>query len=160
MLPICRNKGIENVITIDLHGQHVKQAMKYVKSLLLLGTYVPGKCLLLSHLMYSLFHTNKACTFWFSFIWLPAVQTLRLITGCGSHGAGKSKVKQTVWVSKSSVFLLFCWILLWKLLLKKLGGVANFVWLLYTGIVVNLGMHSSKTTKLDILENYMCSRLL
>ncbi|KAF5446726.1 hypothetical protein F2P56_032329 [Juglans regia] len=62
----ARNKGIENVITIDLHGQHVKQAMQYVKALLLLGTYA------------------------------PAVQTLRLITGCGSHGVGKSKVKESV----------------------------------------------------------------
>ncbi|KAG6681121.1 hypothetical protein I3843_13G064200 [Carya illinoinensis] len=62
----ARNKGIENVITIDLHGQHVKQAMQYVKTLLLLGSYV------------------------------PSVQTLRLITGSGSHGVGKSKVKQSV----------------------------------------------------------------
>ncbi|KAL4610171.1 hypothetical protein ACB092_08G032400 [Castanea dentata] len=62
----ARNRGIENVITIDLHGQHVKQAMQLVKVHLLLGTYV------------------------------PSVQTLRVITGCGSHGLGKSKVKQSV----------------------------------------------------------------
>jgi len=62
----ARNRGIENVITIDLHGQHVKQAMQLVKGHLLLGTYV------------------------------PSVQTLRVITGCGSHGLGKSKVKQSV----------------------------------------------------------------
>ncbi|KAH0896411.1 hypothetical protein HID58_045979, partial [Brassica napus] len=62
----CRNKGIENVITIDLHGQHVKQAMKLLKMHLLLGSYV------------------------------PSIQTLRVITGCGSHGFGKSKVKQSV----------------------------------------------------------------
>ncbi|CAH2069501.1 unnamed protein product, partial [Thlaspi arvense] len=63
---VARNKGIENVITIDLHGQHVKQAMKLLKMHLLLGSYV------------------------------PSIQTLRVITGCGSHGFGKSKVKQTV----------------------------------------------------------------
>ncbi|KAF5470449.1 hypothetical protein F2P56_010963 [Juglans regia] len=62
----ARNKGIENVVTIDLHGQHVKQAMQYVKAHLLFGTYV------------------------------PSFQTLRVITGCGSHGVGKSKVKQSV----------------------------------------------------------------
>ncbi|KAF8083810.1 hypothetical protein N665_0751s0026 [Sinapis alba] len=63
---VARNKGIENVITIDLHGQHVQQAMKLLKMHLLLGSYV------------------------------PSVQTLRVITGCGSHGFGKSKVKQSV----------------------------------------------------------------
>ncbi|CAH8386448.1 unnamed protein product [Eruca vesicaria subsp. sativa] len=63
---VARNKGFENVITIDLHGQHVKQAMKLLKMHLLLGAYV------------------------------PSVQTLRVITGCGSHGFGKSKVKQSV----------------------------------------------------------------
>ncbi|KAG2669964.1 hypothetical protein I3843_14G060800 [Carya illinoinensis] len=62
----ARNKGIENVVTIDLHGQHVKQAMQYVKAHLLFGTYV------------------------------PSFQTLRVITGCGSHGIGKSIVKQSV----------------------------------------------------------------
>ncbi|XP_059429665.1 SMR domain-containing protein At5g58720 [Corylus avellana] len=62
----ARNEDIENVITIDLHGQHVKQAMQYVKALILLGTYV------------------------------PSIQTLRVITGCGSHGVGKAKVKQSV----------------------------------------------------------------
>ncbi|XP_047173471.1 SMR domain-containing protein At5g58720 isoform X1 [Vigna umbellata] len=63
---IARNKGIENVITIDLHGQHVKQAMKMLKLHLLFGSYV------------------------------PSVQRLRVITGCGSHGFGKSKLKQSV----------------------------------------------------------------
>ncbi|KFK27403.1 hypothetical protein AALP_AA8G378400 [Arabis alpina] len=63
---VARNKGIENVITIDLHGQHVKQAMKLLKLHLLFGSYV------------------------------PSIQTLRVITGCGSHGFGKSKVKQSV----------------------------------------------------------------
>ncbi|KAJ0261444.1 Smr domain-containing protein [Hirschfeldia incana] len=63
---VARNKGIENVITIDLHGQHVKQAMKLLKMHLLLGAYI------------------------------PSFQTLRVITGCGSHGFGKSKVKQSV----------------------------------------------------------------
>ncbi|KAL1193122.1 SMR domain-containing protein [Cardamine amara subsp. amara] len=63
---VARNKDIENVVTIDLHGQHVKQAMKLLKLHLLFGSYV------------------------------PSIQTLRVITGCGSHGFGKSKVKQSV----------------------------------------------------------------
>ncbi|KAJ8769241.1 hypothetical protein K2173_001831 [Erythroxylum novogranatense] len=62
----ARNKGIENVVTIDLHGQHVKPAMQLLKVHLLFGTY-----------------TNS-------------IQTLRVITGCGGHGLGKSKLKQSV----------------------------------------------------------------
>ncbi|TYH09744.1 hypothetical protein E1A91_A07G115300v1 [Gossypium mustelinum] len=62
----ARNKAFENVITIDLHGQHVKQAMKLLKLHLLFGIHV------------------------------PSVQTLRVITGCGTHGMGKSKLKQSV----------------------------------------------------------------
>ncbi|XP_022755886.1 SMR domain-containing protein At5g58720-like isoform X2 [Durio zibethinus] len=62
----ARNKGFENVITIDLHGQHVKQAMRLLKLHLLFGTHV------------------------------PSVRTLRVITGCGTHGMGKSKLKQSV----------------------------------------------------------------
>ncbi|KAK6927097.1 protein of unknown function DUF1771 [Dillenia turbinata] len=57
----ARNKGIENVITIDLHGQHVKEAIKLLKI----------------HLLF-------------------AVKLLRVITGCGSHGARKSKLNQAV----------------------------------------------------------------
>ncbi|KAF7816101.1 SMR domain-containing protein [Senna tora] len=63
---ISRNKDIENVITIDLHGQHVKPAMRMLKLHLLFGSYV------------------------------PSVQTLKVITGSGSHGVGKSKLKQSV----------------------------------------------------------------
>ncbi|XP_028784656.1 SMR domain-containing protein At5g58720 [Neltuma alba] len=63
---MARNKDIENVITIDLHGQHVKPAMRMLKLHLLFGSFV------------------------------PSVQTLRVITGCGSHGVGKSKLKQSV----------------------------------------------------------------
>ncbi|MBA0847134.1 hypothetical protein Goshw_013174, partial [Gossypium schwendimanii] len=62
----ARNKAFENVITIDLHGQHVKQAMRLLKLHLLFGMHV------------------------------PSVQTLRVITGCGTHGMGKSKLKQSV----------------------------------------------------------------
>ncbi|GKU93362.1 hypothetical protein SLEP1_g6960 [Rubroshorea leprosula] len=36
----ARNKGIENAMTIDLHGQHLKQAMRLLKLHLLFGTYV------------------------------------------------------------------------------------------------------------------------
>ncbi|CAL1402299.1 unnamed protein product [Linum trigynum] len=62
----ARNKEIKNVVTIDLHGQHVKPAMKVLKLHLLFGTYV------------------------------NSIQVLRVITGCGSHGLGKSKLKQSV----------------------------------------------------------------
>lgn len=62
----ARNKGIENVLTIDLHGQHVKPSMKLVKLHLLFGTYI------------------------------SSVQYLRIITGCGSSGFGKSILKQSV----------------------------------------------------------------
>lgn len=44
-----RNKDFENVITIDLHGQHVKQAMRLFKLHLLFGTYVPCKYLSALH---------------------------------------------------------------------------------------------------------------
>ncbi|KAL3522549.1 hypothetical protein ACH5RR_015383 [Cinchona calisaya] len=49
----ARNKGIENMITIDLHGQHVKQAIRIVKLHLLFGAYV------------------------------RSVRSFRVITGCG-----------------------------------------------------------------------------
>lgn len=62
----ARNKSIENMITIDLHGQHVKQAMKLLKHHLLFGAYV------------------------------RSVRWFKVITGCGSHGLGKSKLKQSV----------------------------------------------------------------
>ncbi|GFP80595.1 smr domain-containing protein ypl199c [Phtheirospermum japonicum] len=62
----ARNKTIENVVTIDLHGQHVKQAMKLLKLHLLFGAYV------------------------------RSVRSFRVITGCGSHGVGKSKLKTSV----------------------------------------------------------------
>ncbi|XP_027111121.2 SMR domain-containing protein At5g58720-like [Coffea arabica] len=62
----ARNKGIENMITIDLHGQHVKEAMRLLKLHLLFGAYV------------------------------RSVRSLRIITGCGRHGVGKSQLKQSV----------------------------------------------------------------
>lgn len=63
----ARNRSIENVITFDLHGQHVRQAMRLLKVHLLFGAY--------------------ACS----------VQIFRVITGCGgSHGMAKSKLKQSV----------------------------------------------------------------
>ncbi|CAI0540701.1 unnamed protein product [Linum tenue] len=68
----ARNKEIKNVVTIDLHGQHVKPAMKVLKLHLLFGTYV---------------NCHR---------FVSAIQVLRVITGCGSHGLGKSKLKQSV----------------------------------------------------------------
>ncbi|KAL3616198.1 hypothetical protein CASFOL_039588 [Castilleja foliolosa] len=62
----ARNKTIENMVTIDLHGQHIKQAMKLLKLHLLFGAYV------------------------------RSVRSFRVITGCGSHGVGKSKLKTSV----------------------------------------------------------------
>lgn len=91
----CRNKNIENVITIDLHGQHVKQGMKLLKLHLLFGAYVRCKhliCLLITFrwqiyiiIIYILFRVYDV-----------AVRLFRVITGCGSHGLGKSKLKQSV----------------------------------------------------------------
>ncbi|CAI9778711.1 unnamed protein product [Fraxinus pennsylvanica] len=62
----ARNKNIENMITIDLHGQHIKQAMRLLKLHLLFG----------------------AC--------VRSVQLFRVITGCGRHGVGRSKLKNSV----------------------------------------------------------------
>ncbi|XP_075515616.1 SMR domain-containing protein At5g58720 [Primulina tabacum] len=62
----ARNKSIENEITIDLHGQHVKQAMRLLKLHLLFGAYV------------------------------RSLRSFKVITGSGSHGLGKSKVKSSV----------------------------------------------------------------
>ncbi|XP_062226451.1 SMR domain-containing protein At5g58720-like [Phragmites australis] len=61
----ARNKHITNTVTIDLHGQHVKQAMKLLKV----------------HMM--------IC------VCMPSV-FLRVITGCGSKGTRKGKIKQSV----------------------------------------------------------------
>lgn len=62
----ARNKNIENMITIDLHGQHVKPAMRLLKLHLLFGAFV------------------------------RSVRLFRVITGCGAHGVGKSKLKNSV----------------------------------------------------------------
>ncbi|XP_060175029.1 SMR domain-containing protein At5g58720 [Lycium barbarum] len=62
----ARNKNIENMITIDLHGQHVKPAMRLLKLHLLFGAFV------------------------------RSVRLFRVITGCGAHGLGKSKLKNSV----------------------------------------------------------------
>ncbi|GMH12718.1 hypothetical protein Nepgr_014559 [Nepenthes gracilis] len=62
----ARNKGIENTLTFDLHGQHVKEAIRLVKLHLLFGTFI------------------------------SSVQYLRVITGSGTQGVGKSKLKESV----------------------------------------------------------------
>ncbi|KAM6578235.1 hypothetical protein CsatB_030072 [Cannabis sativa] len=62
----ARNKSIQNVITIDLHGQHVSPAMRLLKMHLIFVSYA------------------------------QTVQILRVITGCGTHGMGRSKLKQAV----------------------------------------------------------------
>jgi hypothetical protein len=55
---VARNKGIENVVTIDLHGQHVKPAMKLLKLHLLFGSYVP--CEYLANSIISLFFFSRS----------------------------------------------------------------------------------------------------
>lgn len=62
----ARNKDIKNTVTIDLHGQHVKQAIGLLKLHLLLFTYI------------------------------PSIQFLKVITGCGVDGPGKGKLKTSV----------------------------------------------------------------
>ncbi|KAK4483086.1 hypothetical protein RD792_010263 [Penstemon davidsonii] len=54
------------MITVDLHGQHIKQAMRLLKLHLLFGAYV------------------------------RSVRLFRVITGCGNSGVGKSKLKDSV----------------------------------------------------------------
>ncbi|CAL9105831.1 unnamed protein product [Musa textilis] len=63
---VCRNKHIKNMVTIDFHGQHVKQAIGLLKLHLLLFTYI------------------------------PSVPYLKVITGCGADGVGKGKLKHAV----------------------------------------------------------------
>lgn len=57
----ARNKNIQNITTIDLHGQHVKQATNLVKLHLLISTFSPSN------------------------------QLLKVITGSGAQGMGKVK---------------------------------------------------------------------
>lgn len=111
-----RNKSIENVITIDLHGQHVKQALRLLKVHLLFGAYVRCKNLVhssselyISECTFFVLAPSKLSNFGLKFVTYcclffslcfsaTAVQFFRVITGCGSHGVGKSKLKQSVWV--------------------------------------------------------------
>ncbi|RWW33790.1 hypothetical protein BHE74_00010196 [Ensete ventricosum] len=51
---VCRNKHIKNMVTIDLHGQHVKQAIGLLKLHLLLFAYIPCKLPRLPSLMSSI----------------------------------------------------------------------------------------------------------
>ncbi|WOL08325.1 SMR domain-containing protein [Canna indica] len=61
-----RNKHIKNMVTIDLHGQHIKQGIELLKL----------------HLI--------------TFSYLPSVQYLKVITGYGSLGDSKGKMKDSV----------------------------------------------------------------
>ncbi|URE20863.1 hypothetical protein MUK42_11635 [Musa troglodytarum] len=65
-LKVQLNKHIKNMVTIDFHGQHVKQAIGLLKLHLLLFTYI------------------------------PSVPYLKVITGCGADGVGKGKLKHAV----------------------------------------------------------------
>ncbi|KAJ4752471.1 SMR domain-containing protein [Rhynchospora pubera] len=62
----ARNRAINNTVTIDLHGLHVKQAIDMLKR----------------HLL--------------SFACVPSVGYLKVITGCGENGVGKGKMKRSV----------------------------------------------------------------
>ncbi|KAM0944438.1 putative Smr domain-containing protein [Dioscorea sansibarensis] len=62
----ARNKDIKNAVTIDLHGQHVKNAIGLLKLHLLLFAYI------------------------------PSIHFLKVITGCGADGVGKGKIKRSV----------------------------------------------------------------
>lgn len=73
-----RNKSIENVITIDLHGQHVRQALRLLKVHLLFGAYV--RCKNLVHSSSELFISE--CTF---FVLAPSKLSnfgLKFVTYC------------------------------------------------------------------------------
>lgn len=104
------------MITIDLHGQHVKQAMKLLKLHLLFGAYVRCKCLQYGFYVsgfdiysYHLHLHVKASNFCVLFLFLSdalAVRWFKVITGCGSHGLGKSKLKQSVCISTSLILVL------------------------------------------------------
>ncbi|XP_008795031.2 SMR domain-containing protein At5g58720 isoform X1 [Phoenix dactylifera] len=59
----ARNRDIKNIVTIDLHGQHVKQASRLLKLHLLL------------------------------FVYIPSVHFLKVITGRGADGVGNGKGK-------------------------------------------------------------------
>ncbi|KAH7682435.1 Smr domain-containing protein [Dioscorea alata] len=84
----ARNKDIKNAVTIDLHGQHVKNAIGLLKLHLLLFAYI------------------------------PSVHFLKVITGCGADGVGKGKIKRSVinlvekeeiqWSEENSGTLLLC----------------------------------------------------
>lgn len=91
---IYRNKDIKNAVTIDLHGQHVKNAIGLLKLHLLLFAYIPCEHQLLSTAIISYpFNFNDIDIYIRS---VQAIHFLKVITGCGADGVGKGKIKRSV----------------------------------------------------------------
>lgn len=95
---ICRNKGIENVITIDLHGQHVKQAMKLLKIHLLFGTYAQCKCFLPHFLILKQICSDKLLGIVSLITFLCLVQ--RFNSSGSSQGVGHMVLESQSWSNR------------------------------------------------------------
>lgn len=100
-ITLYRNKDIKNAVTIDMHGQQVKDAIRLLKLHLILFSHIPCK-----HL--SLFASCSIHESWIfsELIYIfsaPAIQFLTVITGCGKHGVGNGKIKQSVCTSNGTL---------------------------------------------------------